>query len=121
MCVGNAMKADSIDYNEWKFGKREEGVIYAIHSFFRKLAQGIGPSLGLVLMVMLGYDEQLEAAQVGQVPLRMRYLVAALYLVSAIIMFVATKYVYNLDKRTLEQMNKELGRETPSLESSVQE
>ena len=121
MCVGNAMMADSIDYNEWKFGKREEGVIYAIHSFFRKLAQGIGPSLGLVLMVMLGYDEQLEAAQVGQVPLRMRYLVAALYLVSAIIMFVATKYVYNLDKKTLDQMNKELGRETPSLESSVQE
>lgn len=51
----------------------------------------------------------------------MRYLVAALYLVSAIIMFVATKYVYNLDKKTLDQMNKELGRETPSLESSVQE
>ena len=72
-------------------------------------------------MVTLGYDEQLEAAQVGQVPLRMRYLFAALYLVSAIIMFVATKYVYNLDKKTLDQMNKELGRETPSLESSVQE
>ena len=72
-------------------------------------------------MVTLGYDEQLEAAQVGQVPLRMRYLFAALYLVSAIIMFDATKYVYNLDKKTLNQMNKELARETPSLESSVQE
>ena len=38
----------------------EEGIIYAIHSFFRKLAQGLGPSLGLVFMVALGYDETEE-------------------------------------------------------------
>ena len=29
--------ADAIDYNEWKFGVREEGTTYALHSFFRKL------------------------------------------------------------------------------------
>ena len=36
MCVGNAMMADAIDYHEWKTGKREEGMTYALHSFFRK-------------------------------------------------------------------------------------
>lgn len=51
MCVSNAMMADAIDYNEWKNGTREEGTTYALHSFFRKLAQGVGPSIGLVLMV----------------------------------------------------------------------
>lgn len=110
MCMGNAMMADAIDYNEWKTGKREEGITYSLHSFFRKVAQGIGPSIGLVLMVMLGYDEQLGSAQPFEVALNMRYLVAALYLVSAILMYVGIKYVYNLDKKTLEQMNKELGR-----------
>ena len=110
MCVGNAMMADAIDYNEWKFQKREEGIIYAIHSFFRKLAQGLGPSLGLVFMVMLGYDEALKADQPFEVAQRIRYLVAVLYLVSAVLMFVSTKYIYNLDKKTLEQMNHELGR-----------
>ena len=108
MCVGNAMMADAIDYNEWKEGKREEGIIYAIHSFFRKLAQGLGPSLGLVFMVALGYDEELEANQPFDVALKIRYLVAALYLLSAILMFVATKFIYNLDKKTLQQMNSEL-------------
>lgn len=110
MCVGNAMMADAIDYNEWKNGKREEGTTYAIHSFFRKLAQGLGPSVGLVLMVSVGYDAELGAAQLEGVPANIRLLVAAMYLVSAVLMFVALKWVYNLDKKTLEQMNKDLGR-----------
>jgi GPH family glycoside/pentoside/hexuronide:cation symporter len=38
----------------------------------------------------------------------MRYLVAAMYLVAAILQYVGIKYVYNLDKATVEQMNKEL-------------
>lgn len=46
--VSWAMMGDAIDYNEWKFGTREEGVVYSLHSFFRKLAQGIGPHLYLL-------------------------------------------------------------------------
>ena len=110
MCVGNAMMADAIDYNEWKNGKREEGMTYALHSFFRKLAQGVGPSICLVLMVMVGYDEALGAAQPENVALAIRYLVAGIYLIGSIIMYVGVKYIYNLDKETLEQMQKELVR-----------
>ena len=55
-CVGYAMMADAMDYEEWKFGERNEGTTYAMHSFFRKLAQGVGPSLGIVLATMVGYD-----------------------------------------------------------------
>ena len=72
-CFMNAMMADAIDYNELKTGKREEGTTYALHSFFRKLAQGIGPSFGLVLMVALGYNEQLGATPPFEVALEMRY------------------------------------------------
>lgn len=111
MMMGNAMMADAIDYNEWKNGKREESVTYAIHSFFRKLAQGVGPSLGLVLMVMVGYDEQLGAAQVAGVPERLRYVMTILTLVSSLLMFISVKWIYPLDKKTLAQMNKELGRD----------
>ncbi len=111
MMMGNAMMADAIDYNEWKNGKREESVTYAIHSFFRKLSQGIGPSLGLVLMVMVGYDEKLGAAQLEGVPMNLRYVMTGLTLVSSILMFVAVKYIYPLDKKTLAQMNADLGRD----------
>ena len=56
-CVSWAMMADAIDYSEWKFGKREEGTVYSLHSFFRKLAQGIGPSIVIALLGVLGYIE----------------------------------------------------------------
>ena len=41
----------------------------------------------------------------------MRYLVAGTYLFSAILQFLGLGVIYNLDKKTLAQMNKELGRE----------
>lgn len=109
--VSWAMMGDAIDYNEWKTGKREEGTVYALHSFFRKLAQGLGPALALVIMVALGYVGANEGNQTFEVALRMRYLVAALYLFSAVMQFVGLSLIYNLDKKTLAKMNEELGRE----------
>ncbi len=106
--VSWAMMGDAIDYNEWKFGTREEGTVYALHSFFRKLAQGCGPALALVIMVALGYVGANEGNQTAEVALRMRYLVAALYFVSAAMQFIGLGLVYNLDKKTTAQMQADL-------------
>jgi GPH family glycoside/pentoside/hexuronide:cation symporter len=106
--VSWALMGDAIDYNEWKHGVREEGVTYSLHSFFRKLAQGIGPALALVIMVALGYVEANEGNQSFDVALRMRYLVAALYTMSAALQFVGLGLIYNLDKKKLAKMNAEL-------------
>lgn len=106
--VSWSMMADAIDYNEWKNNTREEGTVYALHSFFRKLAQGIGPSLVLVIMVALGYVEANQGNQSVEVATNMRYLVAGLYFFSALAQFLALKFVYNLDKNTLAQMESEL-------------
>ena len=106
--VSWAMMGDAIDYNEWKFGTREEGTVYALHSFFRKLAQGAGPALALVIMVALGYVGANEGNQTAEVALRMRYLVAALYFVSAAMQFIGLGLVYNLDKKDTARMQAEL-------------
>ncbi len=106
--VSWAMMGDAIDYNEWKTGKREEGTVYALHSFFRKLAQGIGPAIALAIMVALGYVGANEGNQTVEVANRMRYLVPALYCVSAVMQFVGLSLVYNLDKKSLAKMNEEL-------------
>lgn len=100
--------ADAIDYNQWRFGVREEGTVYSLHSFFRKLAQGLGPSLVLVIMVALGYVEANQGSQTPDVALNMRYLVAGLYLFSALMQFVSLAIIYNIDKKTLAHMNAEL-------------
>ncbi len=111
-CVSWAMMGDAIDYNEWKFGTREEGTVYSLHSFFRKLAQGVGPSIVLLIMGALGYVSELGT--IGQSPEtahNMCWLVAGLYLFSAILQFIGLALIYNLDKKTLAKMNAELGRE----------
>ena len=109
--VSWAMMGDAIDYNEWKFGTREEGVVYSLHSFFRKLAQGIGPSLVLIIMVAFGYVGANEGNQLWEVAVNMRYIVAATFLFSAVLQFIGLGVIYNLDKKTLAQMNKDLGRD----------
>ena len=106
--VSWAMMGDAIDYSEWKFGTREEGTVYSLHSFFRKLAQGLGPSLVLVVMVALGYVGANEGNQLWEVAVRMRYLVAGTFLFSALLQFIGLGLVYNLDKKTMEKMNAEL-------------
>jgi len=106
--VSWALMGDAIDYNEWKTGNREEGTVYALHSFFRKLAQGIGPSIALVIMVALGYVGTAGAAQSPEVALNMRYLVACLYLFSAVLQFIGLGLIFNLNKKNLKQMNDEL-------------
>ena len=128
--VSWAMMGDAIDYNEWKTGKREEGVVYSLHSFFRKLAQGVGPAVALVIMTALGYVNNANYDANGkftslpdangkfnainpewlsdEVALNLRILVAVLFLVAAVMQFIGLALVYNLDKKTLEKMNAEL-------------
>ncbi len=121
--VSWAMMGDAIDYNEWKTGKREEGIVYSIHSFFRKLAQGLGPAAALVVMAWLGYKNNAIDPVTGAafidvtlfigtpVAINLRILVAALFLISAIMQFVGLGLIYNLDKKTLAKMNADLGRD----------
>ncbi len=108
-CVSWAMMGDAIDYNEWKFGTREEGTVYSLHSFFRKLAQGVGPSVVLLIMGALGYVSKLGTiGQSVETAHNMCWLVAGLYMFSAIVQFIGLALVYNLDKKTLNQMTEEL-------------
>ena len=108
-CVSWAMMGDAIDYNEWKFGTREEGTVYSLHSFFRKLAQGIGPSLVLLIMGWIGYEAKYGTiGQSAETAHNMCWLVAGLYLFSAVLQFIGIAVIYNLDKKTLEKMNAEL-------------
>ena len=110
-CVSWAMMGDAIDYQEWQTGKREEGVVYSLHSFFRKLAQGVGPAAVIAIMgtSLIGYKEELGTiGQSSDTAAALCWLVAGLYMFSAICQFVGVAIVYNIDKKTLEKMNADL-------------
>ena len=120
-CVSWALMADAIDYNEWKNGTKEEGTVYSLHSFFRKLAQGLGPSLVIIIMGALGYDGELGANQPFYVAENMKWLVAALYTFSAIVMFVSITFIYNLNKKKVAEMTTALEEKRQAVVSDNQE
>ncbi|MBR2423048.1 MAG: MFS transporter [Oscillospiraceae bacterium] len=110
-CVSWAMMGDAIDYQEWKFGKREESVVYALHSFFRKLAQGVGPAAVIAIMgtPLIGYQSALGTiGQSAETASRLCWLVAGLYAFSAVCQFVGVAVIYNIDKKTLATMQEDL-------------
>ena len=107
-CVTWALIADAIDYEEWKLGTRNEGTTYALYSFFRKVAQGLGPSLGLVAATAVGYNAALGADQPAQIATNLRYLVPGMYLVGTVLGLIAYGLIYNVDRKTLGQMNADL-------------
>ena len=107
-CVTWALIADAIDYEEWKLGTRNEGTTYALYSFFRKVAQGLGPSLGLVAATAVGYNAILGPDQPAQIATNLRYLVPGMYLVGTVLGFIAYGLIYNVDRKTLDQMNADL-------------
>ena len=49
------LEADTVEYGEWKSGKRSEGATYAIFSFTRKVTQSIGGALGAWMLAFGGY------------------------------------------------------------------
>ena len=107
-CVSWALMADAIDCNEWKNHTKEEGTVYSLHSFFRKLAQGLGPSAVIVIMKAVGYNGELGANQPFAVAENMKWLVAALYTFSAVVMFISIAFIYDLNKKKVAQMAAEL-------------
>jgi Na+/melibiose symporter-like transporter len=70
-------------------------------------------------MGALGYVSEL-GTQGQSIPTayNMCWLVAGLYLFSAVLMFISIAFIYNLDKKTLSKMNKEL--EEKRAQESVQ-
>ncbi len=46
---------DSVDYMEWKTGKRTEGVTFAMQTFFTKISSGITGALGTFALSALSY------------------------------------------------------------------
>ena len=48
--------AESIDYNEYLTGKRNEGTIYGFFSFSRRLGSTIASSASVLMIAAIGYD-----------------------------------------------------------------
>lgn len=64
--VNWSLITDVIDYSELKNGVREDGSVYALYSFARKLGQAAAAGVSGGLLTAIGYDEGVAIEGLGQ-------------------------------------------------------
>ncbi len=64
--VNWALITDVIDYSEIKNGIREDGVVYALYSFARKLGQAFASGISGWLLTFIGYSEKNASLGISQ-------------------------------------------------------
>lgn len=102
-----AFITDIIDYQEVRTGSREDGTIYAVYSFARKMGQAIAGGLGGYALVLIGYSSsatvQTQAVKEGIYSFY-TLVPAVCYLVVSLILF----FFYPLSKKVVEENTAEL-------------
>jgi GPH family glycoside/pentoside/hexuronide:cation symporter len=93
-----AIVADCIEVSYRKTGKSEEGSLYALYSFFRKLAQGIGQAVVSWGLVAIGFVEGENAVQAADFGDKVKSLYFVVLAAGSLIAFLSMKFIYNITK-----------------------
>lgn len=100
-----AIVADCIEDSYRKKGVREEGSLYALYSFFRKLAQGIGSALVALSLSSVGYIES-SSVQTAEVSANIKNLYIILLIIGLAIMTASMKFIYNIGFKEEQEFGK---------------
>ena len=112
--LGWAMIPDTVDYAQWRFGKRADGAVYSMSSFFQKLAKALGGAGVATALAAVGYvANQPQSAETLEMILNLMTVVP-IVLMAAMILLAR---LYKLDGEAHAQMRAELaeryGSQTP--------
>ena len=104
-----ALVSDVIDDREVRTGSRDDGVIYGIYSFARKLGQAIAGGMSGWALSAIHYDS-LAVAQTEAVKNGIYQISAIFPAVSYLLCALALGVIYPLNKKKVEENVKELER-----------
>ena len=93
-----AIVADCIEVSYRKTGKSEEGSLYALYSFFRKLAQGIDQAVVSWGLIAIGFIEGEGAVQAADFGDKVKSLYFIVLAAGSLIAFLSMKFIYNISK-----------------------
>lgn len=98
--VNWALITDVIDYSEIKNGVREDGSVYALYSFARKLGQAASSGVSGALLTLIGYDPENVTDTVKEGIFNISTLVPA---VGLILLAAVLWFWYPLHKRQVDE------------------
>lgn len=103
--ISYAFVCDCVEYGDWKYGIRDEGLAFSLMSFGVKLASAITGAVGVPLLMAVGYvaNQAQTAGTTTAINVIVNIVPAAIILLS-LIPFVK----YKLDQKTMDQISSEL-------------
>ena len=111
---------DSIDYVEWKTGKRTEGISFSVQNFLSKLTGGISLYINGMVLNSLGFKEHFGIK--GQPAKFYKYQWPIFILAPAVGMtlFLLTILTINYPKELKEQVERELIERRAAIAASIE-
>ncbi len=97
-----AFITDVIDYQEVKTGSREDGTVYAVYSFARKVGQALAGGIGGFALTAIGYVSE-ASSQTPQVTDRIYTVATLIPGICYLIVFLIMQFVYPLNRRIVEE------------------
>ena len=105
--LGWAMIPDTVDYAQWRFGKRADGAVYSMSSFFQKLAKALGGAGVATALATVGYvANQPQSAETLDMILHMMTVVP----IGLMVLMIFLARLYKLDGETHARMRADLAQ-----------
>jgi sugar (glycoside-pentoside-hexuronide) transporter len=100
-----ALVCDCVEYGDWKYGIRDDGLAFSLMSFGVKLASAITGAIGVPLLIAVGY-----MANQAQAPQTVTAINAIVNILPAVILAIALLPLakYRLDNLTMAKISDEL-------------
>jgi glycoside/pentoside/hexuronide:cation symporter, GPH family len=102
-----AFVTDVIDYQEHLTGIREDGTVYSLFSFTRKIAQAVAGGLGGFALAAIGYVANAPQQATG-VAINLKRIATLTPAITYFIVFLVLMFVYPLTKEKLVKLKGEL-------------
>ena len=112
-----AMVADSVDYLEWKTGRRSEGVCFASQTFISKLTAGISTFITSIVLEIIGFESLntgISAAETSEILDGMFFMVSAIPAISLALCAIPMIFNKYTGKRKEEIQKELIGRREKS-------
>lgn len=101
-----SMLGDTVDYSEWKNGRRATGLIYSAGTFINKTGHGFAGAMVLIVLTLYGYDASVKEAIDGSI----QGMIILMSAIPALIGVLGTLFVlaYPLDDKTMKNIESDL-------------
>ena len=104
--ISYSFTCDSVEYGDWKYGIRDDGLAFSIMSFGVKLSQALTGAIAAPLLIAMGY-----VANQPQAPATVTGINALVNIAPAVILAIAVVpiiFKYRLNEQMMEQITTEL-------------